>query len=68
MLKIHDFTKQEIDYFIRECNFMPEELKVFLLRSKNKSNTEIALETHVSESKVSKTVAKIKKKVFKVIV
>jgi len=52
-MQIYDFTVPELNRFRELCNFSPQELEYFNLRSKHKSNVEIALTMHVSEGQVS---------------
>ena len=66
-MQIYDFTKPELEYFIANCNFLDDELEYFELRSRGKSNVEIALEMHVSEAKVSKLARKVKSKILRVL-
>ena len=66
-MQIYDFVEFELDKFRKECNFSEEEMTYFNLRAKNKSNTQIALEMHISEAKVSKLARKVKDKILKVI-
>lgn len=66
-MKIQDFTKPELDMFRELCNFTPDELEYFNLRSSDKSNVEIALLMHISESKVSKLARKVKDKMIRVL-
>ena len=66
-LRINDFVEFELQYFRDYCNFSDEELQYFNLRSKNKSNVQIAMEMNISEAKVSKLARKVKIKMIKVI-
>jgi DNA-binding CsgD family transcriptional regulator len=66
-MQVYDFTKPELDMFRELCNFTPDELEYFNLRSQYKSNVEIALTMNVSESKVSKLARKVKSKILRVI-
>lgn len=66
-MQIYDFVEWELQKFRDECNFSEEEMAYFNLRAKNKSNTQIALEMHISEAKVSKLARKVKDKILKVI-
>ena len=66
-MQIADFTVPELDRFRELCNFLPDELEYFNLRSKGKSNVEISMEMHVSESKVSKLARKVKSKMLRII-
>lgn len=66
-MKIADFTKPELDMFRELCNFTPDEMEYFNLRSQDISNVQIAMAMNVSESKVSVLARKVKKKMLKVI-
>lgn len=66
-MKIYDFTKPELDRFIELCNFTEDELEYFNLRSKGKSNVQIAMQMHISESKVSVLARRVKSKMKRVI-
>lgn len=62
-----DFSKTEYEYFISECCFTDEELKVLNLRRRGKSIICIAYELQMSESTVSRRIKSIVKKMLKVI-
>lgn len=66
-MQLYDFTIPELNMFRELCNFTPDELQYFELRSKCKSNVEIALNMHVSEAKVSKLARKVKDKIIRVV-
>ena len=66
-MQIYDFTIPELDKLRELCNFSPQELEYFNLRSKHKSNVEIALTMHVSEGQVSKLARKVKDKIKRVL-
>ena len=66
-MQIYDFTKPELDMLIELCNFTPDELEYFNLRSKGKSNIEISLAMNISESKVSKLARKVKSKILRIL-
>ena len=66
-MQIYDFTMPELDYFRHNCNFLPDEEEYFELRARGLSNVQIALEMHVSESKVSKLARKVKSKMLRVL-
>ena len=66
-MQIYDFTIPELDKLRELCNFSPQELEYFNLRSKHKSNVEIALTMHVSEGQVSKLARKVKDKIKRII-
>lgn len=65
--QLYDFTVPELDRFRELCNFTPDELEYFNLRSKEKSNVEIAMTMNISESKVSKLAKKVRSKIIRVI-
>lgn len=67
MNKIADFTVPELNHFREMCNFTDEEMMYFNLRSKGKSNVQIAMEMYISEAKVSKLAKKVKSKMFRVL-
>lgn len=67
MLQIYDFTVPELNKFRELCNFTDDELEYFELRSRKKSNVQIALTTHVSEAQVSKLARKVKDKIIRII-
>lgn len=67
MLQIRDFVEWELQKFRDECNFSEEELAVFEMKAKDKSIVQISMALNISESKVSVIVARIKKKIKKVL-
>lgn len=67
MIQIYDFTEPELQFFRDQCNFTPEELEYFELRSKDKKNYQIAMEMCVSESKVYSLSKKVKSKMKRVV-
>lgn len=66
-MQIYDFTVPELNVFRELCNFTPDERQYFELRSKHKSNVEIAFEMHVSEPQVSRLAKKVKSKILRVV-
>ena len=66
-MKLRDFTVPELDRFRFLCNFTDDELRYFNLRSRDKSNIEIALEMNVSEAQVSKLAKRVKSKILRVL-
>lgn len=64
---IRDFTVPELDKFRALCNFTDDELQYFNLRSKDKSNVQIAMEMKVSEPQVSKLARRVKSKIKRVL-
>lgn len=66
-MQLYDFTVPELNKFRELCNFTEDELEYFELRSKKKSNVQIALTMHVSEAQVSKLARKVKNKILRII-
>ena len=66
-MKLRDFTVPELNKFRELCNFTPDELLYFNLRSQDCSNVQIALEMNVSEAQVSKLARRVKDKMKRVV-
>jgi len=66
-LKICDFTTPEIERFRTLCNFTPEEMEFFNLRSRNKSIIEITFAMNISKSKADILSKKVKSKIIRVL-
>ena len=62
-----EFTKPECDRFRELCNFTEDERKVFDLRVKGKSITEISLDLCMAEATVNRRIKAIKRKIYKVL-
>lgn len=62
-----EFTRLECDRFRRDCNFTPEELAVFDLAVRNKSNVQIGLKLGMSQATVSRRIKAVKRKIIRVI-
>lgn len=62
-----EFTRLECDRFRRDCNFTPEELAVFDLAVRNKSNVQIGAELGMSQATVSRRMKAVKRKIIRVI-
>ena len=67
MMQIYDFTVPELDKFRELCNFTDDEREYFELRSRKKSNVQIALTMHVSEAQVSKLAKKVRSKIIRIL-
>jgi DNA-binding CsgD family transcriptional regulator len=59
-------VKEEVNYYLEQCNFTEEEEQYFLLRAKDTSNVKIAQVMHISEPKVSAIARRVKRKLDKV--
>lgn len=66
-MKIHNFTKPELDKFRELCNFTDEELKYFNLKAKQVSNVAISIELNICSSKVSALSRTVKHKICTVL-
>ena len=66
-MQIYDFTVPELDKFRELCNFTDDEREYFELRSRKKSNVQIALTMHVSEAQVSKLAKKVRSKIIRIL-
>lgn len=62
-----EFTRLECERFRADCNFTPEERKVFDLAVQNKSNLQIGAELNMSQSTVTRRIKAVKRKIIKVI-
>ena len=67
MLKLRDLTVPDINKCKELCNFTDDELKCFILKTKDKSNVAVAKEMHISESQVSNLMRKIRSKIGRIL-
>lgn len=65
-IRICDFTQRELFMLRRTCNFTPEELTVFNLRSKDLTLAQCAEEMHYSTQRVNRIAQKMLDKVERV--
>lgn len=66
MLKLRDLTVPEINKYIELCNFTDDELQVFKLKVKDKTNIQIMHDMKISESQVSQLMRRIRAKMKKI--
>lgn len=66
-MKIYSFTRPELDYFELECNFTPDELKLFRLRAKAMPLEDCAEEMNVSVSTVKRLSRRVNDKIERVV-
>lgn len=66
-IKISSYVEPELQMLREKCNFNEAELMYFNLKAKGKSNIEVSIEMHVSESTVSALAKKVKCKILKVL-
>lgn len=62
-----EFTEPECDRFRALCNFTEDERKVFDLRVKGKSITEISLALCMADATVNRRIKAIKRKIYRVL-
>lgn len=62
-----EFTEIECERFRSECNFTPDERRIFDLRVKDHSIVEICTTLNMCESTVNRRIKNIKRKILKVI-
>jgi len=62
-----DFTKDEYDYFIEQCPFTEEELKVFEMRRRGKSVCYMAQQLNVCERTVKRRIKSVHRKIMKLL-
>ncbi len=63
---LSSLTRAEVERLRQECNFNDEELAVYNLRVRNKSNVQISFELGMSERTVDRRVKSIKHKISKI--
>lgn len=62
-----EFTKQEQEYLIEQCNFTEQEEQIFNYRIKGKSIVEISMLMYISEMTVKRRIKSIKGKIHKIL-
>jgi DNA-binding CsgD family transcriptional regulator len=67
MLKF-ELTNDELDYIKSKIHFTPMQERIIGYRMDELSIVQMAMKENCSEPKISKEIAKIKKKIYKVIV
>lgn len=67
-MKIFNFCKDEENFLIENCNFEPDELKVFKLKQKGWSIVQIAMELPASERTVNNLVNKVENKIIRTLI
>lgn len=65
-MKLYVFTKKDIDRFLRECNFTPDEERLFRLRCKEHTLEYCAEEMNVSISTEKRLSRRVNNKIIKV--
>lgn len=65
-MKIYDFTKPEIEYFLQNCNFTDEEEVLFRYRSKNIPLEACAEIMNVSISTAKRISKRVNNKIIRV--
>ena len=59
---LRDYTTPELQRYIDGCNFTDSELQYFMLRSKDKSNIQIASAMHIELRQVSYLSSRVRAK------
>lgn len=65
-MQIYDYTVPELQRYRELCNIIDDEMEYFNLRSRGKSNIQIAIEMNVSEAQVSKIAKRVRAKMDRV--
>lgn len=67
---VYDFTKKELEYIIENANFNERQQEIFERLTDKKGRQKIiriAMEMNISERTVNRDIAKIKRKIFKIL-
>lgn len=65
-MRICDLTVPELNKYRDMCNFLDDELVYFNMKSRGKSNVQIAAELSVSEVQVSRIATKVRNKMIRI--
>ena len=65
-MKIYELTKPELDMFRDMCNFTPDELIFFDQKAKYRTNLQISLDNHWSDSKTVALSRSVRKKIQRI--
>lgn len=65
-MQIYDYTVPELQRYRELCNFIDDEMEYFNLRSRGRSNIQIAIAMNVSEAQVSKVARRVRAKMDRV--
>ena len=65
-MQIYDYTVPELQRYRELCNFIDDEMEYFNLRSRGRSNIQIAIAMNVSEAQVSKVAKRVRAKMDRV--
>lgn len=65
-MQIYEYTKPELDRFREYANFLDDEMVYFNMKSRKKTNLQIAMALNVSEAQVSKIARAVKSKMIRV--
>ena len=66
-MNFFEFTKSDYDYIVKECMLDEEYAKLLEYKIKGYSRVKMADELHISVDALDKMIAKLKKKVKKII-
>lgn len=65
-MQIYELTVPELNRYRELCNFLDDEEVYFNMKSRGKSNIQIAMKLNVSEAQVSKISRRVKDKMDRV--
>lgn len=65
-MQIYQLTKPELDMFRELCNFTPDELTYFEEKARYKTNLQISIAHHWSESRTSRIARNVREKISKI--
>lgn len=65
-MRICDLTVPELNRYRDLCNFLDDELEYFNMKSRDKSNVQIAIAMSISEAQVSRIAVRVKDKMKRI--
>ena len=65
-MRICDMTVPELNRYREMCNFLDDELIYFDMKSRNKSNIQVAIKLNVSEVQVSRIANRVRNKMIRI--
>ena len=65
-MRICDLTVPELNRYREMCNFLDDELEYFNMKSRDKSNIQIAIALNVSEGHISRIAWRVKEKMRRI--
>lgn len=65
-MRICDLTVPELNRYREMCNFLDDELVYFNLKSRDKSNVQVAMALNVSEAQIPRIAGRVKAKMQRI--